>query len=89
MPFFLRAEQQVVGDGRADENEQHEQELALLNQVGLARLEDGVGDAEHGPMCGLLFDLDELVQADRQGPDDDPGTVEEQVPRGDPAQVRK
>ena len=40
-------EAEVVDDARADEDLEHEQQPALLEQVGLAGLVDDVRDVEH------------------------------------------
>ncbi len=38
---------QVIGDSTGDDDEQHQQKFALLNEVRLAGLEDDLGDIEH------------------------------------------
>ena len=46
--------EQVVGQGAGNQGEQHQQELALLDEVGLAGLEDDVSHVEHR-IVGRVF----------------------------------
>ena len=66
-----------------DEDEQHQQELALLDEVGLAGLEDDLGDVEHRLVRRQLVDLVAQVEADAERAGDDEGAAKQQVPGAD------
>src|SRR2546421_413014 len=57
---------EVVRDGDGDERKQHQQELALLDEVGLASLVDGLGNAEHRVVRRQLVNLRAQVKADAE-----------------------
>ena len=74
---------EVISDGAADEDEQHHQELALLNQIRLARLKDDLGHVEHRLVGGQRLDLIPQIQANTERAGDDQGAVEQKVPGRD------
>ncbi len=74
---------QVIRDGDCDQHEQHQQEFALLDEIGLAGLEDDLGDIEHRLVGRQLFDLVAQIQADAQRAADDQRPIEQQVPGRD------
>ena len=63
--------------------EQHQQELALLDEIRLAGLEDDLGDVEHRLVGRQLLDLSTQVQADAQRAGDHERAVEQQIPGAD------
>ena len=67
----------------ADDGEQHQQEFALLNQIGLAGLKDDLGDVEHRLVGGQIVNLPPQVQADAQRAGDHQRPVQQQVPAAD------
>jgi hypothetical protein len=72
-------EAEVVDDARADEDLEHREQLALLEQVGLAGLVDGVRDIEHGLVGRHGLDLVEHHQAEQHAEDAHPDAHEQQV----------
>ena len=77
---------EVGDDDRADEELEDQQELALLNQVGLARLVDQLGDVGHRPVHRQALDAgvgpraeEQAEHADHQARQQDlvPGHAEE------------
>ena len=71
---------EVDRDDDPDERLENQQELALLNEVGLARLVDQLGDLEHGRMhrhvLQLAVDHEAKEQAEHR---DDEARVEQRV----------
>ena len=63
--------------------EQQQQELALLDQIRFAGLEDDLGHVEHGLVRGQLANLRPQRQADPQRAADDERSPEEQPPPAD------
>ncbi len=84
---FVPEAEQIVADGAGDQHPQHQQELALLNQVGFARLVDNLGDIQHRLVGGQPVDLRAQIQTHAEGADDDPGTDEQEVPGADAAEA--
>ncbi len=64
-------QEEIEGNRRRDEAEEHEQEFALLNQVGFAGLENDLGNIEHRFVGRLLSNLVQLIEADAQRAGDD------------------
>ncbi len=71
---------EVIHHGHRDDGKEHHQELALLDQVRLAGLEDDLGDIEHRLVGRQILDLPPQKQADAQRADDDERSVKQQVP---------
>ena len=75
--------QEIEGHCRGDEREEHEEELALLQQVGAACLKNYFRNLEHGLVRFFFLDHEKLEQADAQRTNDDESAVEEELPCGD------
>ena len=84
---FAPQRQEVVRHERRDDDEQAQQEYALLDEVGLAGLKDDVGDVEHRLVGGVFADLVEQIEADAQGAGDDAGAVEQDLPGAGAAEL--
>ena len=66
-----------------DQHEQHQQELALLDQIGLASLKDDFRDSERRAMGGQLVNLIPQIQANAQRAGGHNGAAKQQVPGND------
>ena len=69
---------EIDGDDRADEQPEHQEELALLQQVGLAGLVNQLGDLEHRAVDGQALELPVDQQAEQQAERRDQDAGEEQ-----------
>jgi hypothetical protein len=67
--------QKVVGHRRRDEQEEHDEKLALLNKVGSASLVDNLRYLEHRLMRGEHGDLAAEIKADTKRAADHERTV--------------
>lgn len=73
---------EVESHCHGDKCEQHEEKLALLQQIGPAGLVNDLCDFEHGHVGFFLFNHEELEQADAQGTAYNERTIEKKLPCG-------
>src|SRR4029079_13483703 len=70
-------QQEVDDDHRADEPEQHQEQLALLDHVRLTGLIDQLGDLGHGPVYRQVLDMGIAHQSEQQSQHADHQTAKE------------
>ena len=78
--------QEVERHGGGNEQEQHDKEFALLNQISPAGLKDDLRHLEHRLMGSQLLDLVAQKQADTQRTSDDARAIEQKIPWSDTPQ---